>query len=151
MKTGVKVGDAMTQNPVVISMERTVSFASKVMLENRVGSLLVMQGDKIKGIITEKDVVRVVAKGMSPRRIKISEVMRKKLHTTKPNEDLYEAVRHMKKNKVRRLPVVYKGKLVGLLTHTDVLKLEPIMYEMMYDWINIGISKDQMKSNIEEE
>ena len=98
MKTGVKVGDAMTQNPVVISMERTVSFASKVMLENRVGSLLVMQGDKIKGIITEKDVVRVVAKGMSPRRIKISEVMRKKLHTTKPNEDLYEAVRHMKKN-----------------------------------------------------
>ena len=57
----------------------------------------------------------------------------------------------MKKNKVRRLPVVYKGKLVALLTHTDVLKLEPIMYEMMYDWINIGISKDQMKSNIEEE
>jgi len=76
--------------------------------------------------------------------------MRKKLHTTKPDEDLYEAVRHMKKNKVRRLPVVYRGKLVGLLTHTDILRLEPILYEMMYDWANMSLSKNQMKKDIEE-
>ena len=150
MKTGIKVGDAMTQNPVIISMDRTVSYASKIMLEKRVGSLLVMDGEKIKGILTEKDVVRVIAKGLSPRRVKVPEVMRKKLHTTKPDEDLYEAVRHMKKNKVRRLPVVYKEKLVGLLTHTDILRLEPILFEMMYDWANIKLSKNQMTKNIEE-
>jgi len=143
MKTGVSIGDAMTQDPIKIGPEETIVEASKLMLKKRVGSLLVMKGKKLAGLITEKDVVRVIARGFDPKKLKVEEIMTKKIHTAKPDDDLYKAVKHMKKNKVKKLPVVYKGNLVGMLTLNDVLKIQPIMYEILYEWGNIKASKEK--------
>ena len=145
MKTGISVGDAMSQNPVAIDSNDSVVKASKLMLKKRVGSLLIVQAGELKGLITEKDIVRLIAKGLSPNKTKVSDVMTKKVHTIKPSEDLFEAIKHMKKNKVRRLPVVYRKKLVGLLTETDVLTLQPVLYEMLYDWGNIEASRKKLE------
>jgi predicted transcriptional regulator len=146
MKTGISVGDAMSQEPVAIDPNDTVVKASKLMLKKRVGSLLIIQNDELKGLITEKDIVRLIAKGLSPSKTKVSDAMTKRIHTIKPSEDLFKAIQHMKKNKVRRLPVVYRKKLVGLLTETDVLKLQPVLYEMLYDWGNIEASRKELES-----
>ena len=146
MKTGISVGDAMSQNPVAIDPNNSVIEASKLMLKKRVGSLLIIENNELKGLITEKDIVRLIANDLSPKKTKVSDVMTKRVHTIKPSEDLFRAIQHMKKNKVRRLPVVYRKKLIGLLTETDVLKLQPVLYEMLYDWGNIEASRKELES-----
>ena len=83
MKTGISVGDAMTQTPVTVDPEVTIIAASKIMLKERVGSLLVTKDAVLLGILTEKDIVRVIAKGLSPRKIKIEEVMSKRIKSIK--------------------------------------------------------------------
>lgn len=137
MKTGIKVADAMSLAPVTILPNKSVYEATKIMIKRRVGSLLVIKGDILIGILTEKDIVKFIAKGTDAKKILIKEVMTTKIQTIKPDEDLYEALHRMKKEKVRRLPVVYKGKLVGMLTQHDILKLQPAMFDIIQEKASI--------------
>ncbi|MDP3919147.1 MAG: CBS domain-containing protein [Nanoarchaeota archaeon] len=141
MKTGIVVGDAMSQNPVTADPELTIIAITQILIKEDVGSLLVVKGNKLLGIVTEKDIVRVLAKGLNPKKIKVDEIMTKRIHSIKPDIDLYEAIKYMKKHKVRRLPVLNKGNLVGMLTFSDIMKLQPILYEMLYDWGNMKASE----------
>jgi len=131
METGVKVADAMSQSPVTVTAEISISEATKVMLDKRVGSLLVLNGHMLEGILTEKDIVRVIAKGMDPSKTNVGEIMSTRLRTTEPDEDLAETMHHMYRNKVRRLPVLHNSKLVGIITMTDILRIQPALFEIM--------------------
>tara|TARA_Y100000310_G_C20691915_1_gene822852 strand:- start:4248 stop:4694 length:447 start_codon:yes stop_codon:yes gene_type:complete len=141
MKTGVSVGDAMTQNPVTVDSELTIMAAAKILIDERVGSLLVTSGKQLLGIVTEKDIVRIIAQGLNAKSVTIDQIMTSKLHTIEPDTDLYDAVHYMKKHKIRRLPVLHKGNMLGLLTTSDVLKFQPILYEILYDWGKMQASK----------
>ena len=79
MKTGVAVMDAMTNSPVVIKSKETLQSCAKLMLKRKVGSILVMKGEKLLGIVTEKDLVRsVVAKGLNTKTTLVEGIMTKK-------------------------------------------------------------------------
>jgi CBS domain-containing protein len=131
MKTGVKVSDAMSVDPVSTSGDTSVFDASKLMLERRVGSLLVLHDIYLEGILTEKDIVNVIAKGLDPLKTLVSEVMTIQVHSISPNIDLAKAMHEMQKNKVRRLPVVKGETLVGILTMNDILKIQPTLFELV--------------------
>jgi signal-transduction protein with cAMP-binding, CBS, and nucleotidyltransferase domain len=131
MDTGVKIADAMSQSPKNISEDASILDCAKVMLEKRVGSLLVINEEMLEGIITEKDVVRVIAKGLDPTNTTVGEIMSTRIHSSKPDDDLTEAMHHMYKNKVRRLPVIHKGKIVGIITMTDILRIQPALFELV--------------------
>lgn len=139
MKTGVKVIDAMTREPVSISPNKTIDECAKLMLKKSVGGLVVVEGSKINGIITEKDLVeRVVAKNLDPKKVKVSDVMSKKVIGIKPNLDIYDALIEMRDSNVRRLPVIHNGKLVGLLTEKDILKIEPSLFDLMVEKMEVA-------------
>jgi len=138
IKTGYTVGDAMTMNPITISGNKTLRDAAKIMAKEHVGSLLVKENDKIVGILTEQDIVRKGVAGTGNTALKkVKEVMETNLTTTTPDEDIFEALRIMRDYNIRHLPVMHNGKFVGLVTLKDILKIEPDLYEIMVEKIQL--------------
>ncbi|MDD5151259.1 MAG: CBS domain-containing protein [Flavobacterium sp.] len=91
--------------------------AAEIMSEKRVGSLIIMRGENIVGIITERDVLKNVGRLNE----KISKIMSKDVITISPDSSLDDAAKTMTENEIKRLPVVEKGKLVGIITATDLI------------------------------
>lgn len=113
----------MTKQTVIGTPSKTVLLAANKMAQKGVGALIIAGKNLPLGIITERDIVRkVVAMKKDPNTTKISEIMSEPLFTTSPNNDIREAAKIMSINEVRRLPVVENGKLVGILTATDIAK-----------------------------
>jgi CBS domain-containing protein len=100
-----------------------VSEAAKLMASENVGSLPVVEGDQLVGIVTDRDlVVQVVARGKDPDSVRVLDVYTKELIVASPEEPLDEALRRMASEQVRRLPVVDDGRLVGILAQADVAR-----------------------------
>ena len=138
VSTGYTVADAMTQEPVVISPNKTLREAAKIMAKEHVGALLVKEEDKIIGILTEQDIVRRGVAGTGNTALKkVREIMETNLTTTTPDEDIFEALRIMRDYNIRHLPVMHGGKFVGLVTLKDILKIEPDLYEIMVEKIEL--------------
>jgi CBS domain-containing protein len=118
------VRDTMTSNPCAIDADKTVAYAAKMMRDEDVGLAPIVEGDRLVGVLTDRDVaVRVVAEGRDPEQIKVSEVASRDLVTLDPQQDLDEALRLMARHQVRRLPVVEEdGRLVGVVAQADVAR-----------------------------
>ena len=119
---GKSVKDAMTANPCTIDADQTVAYAAKMMKDEDVGLAPVVEGQRLVGTLTDRDiVVRVVAEGGDPQTVKVREVASHNLVTVDPQLDLDEALRLMASHQVRRLPVVDEdGRVVGVLAQADV-------------------------------
>lgn len=134
MKTGFLVGDAMTKKPITVSGTLTIEECARLMAERHVGSLLIVEGDKPAGIVTEQDFVRkVMARGKDAKHVKVSEIMATGLLTVAPDRDIYDAIVLMRDNNIRHLPVIHGKDMVGFLTLKDILKVEPQLFDLMVD------------------
>lgn len=137
-KTGYTVADAMTTEPVMIAPHKTLRDAAKLMAKEHVGALLVGEGKSVVGILTEQDIVRKgVAASGNPAQRKVSSVMAKELLHTTPDEDIFEALRVMRDENIRHLPVMHEGRFVGLVTLKDILRIEPDLYEILAEKIEV--------------
>jgi CBS domain-containing protein len=116
------IREAMTSNPCAIDADKQVAYAAKMMKEENVGLAPIVEGDRLIGTLTDRDiVVRVVAEGRDPSTVTVRDVASKDLVTIDPQQDLDEALRLMAKHQVRRLPVVEEdGRLVGVVAQADV-------------------------------
>jgi signal-transduction protein with cAMP-binding, CBS, and nucleotidyltransferase domain len=109
------------------------------MVKKKVGSLLVVHNKKLIGIVTQKDILWSITKKPSQdlRKIKAIEIATKKVAVIKPSADLAQAFNKMREYGFRRLPVLSKGEVIGLLTLKDILKVEPAFYAQTGDLIDI--------------
>jgi CBS domain-containing protein len=115
-----KIRDVMSSNLVTVGMDQTVIDASKAMRDNDVGDVIVVEGDQLLGILTDRDiVVRVLAEGKSPN-APASEIATTDLTTLSPDDDAVEAVERMRREAIRRLPVVEDGRPVGIVSLGDL-------------------------------
>ena len=114
----------MTSNPCSIDSDKSVAYAAKMMRDEDVGIAPIVEGDRLVGVLTDRDVtVRVVAEGRDPEQVKVTEVASRELVTLDPQQELDEALRLMARHQVRRLPVVEEdGRLVGVVAQADVAK-----------------------------
>jgi CBS domain-containing protein len=121
---GQSIKDIMTSNPCTIDAEKSVAYAAKMMRDEDVGLAPIVEGDKLIGMLTDRDIaVRVVAEGRDPNQVKVAEVASKQVVTIDPQQDLDEALRIMAKHQVRRLPVVEEdGQLVGVVAQADIAR-----------------------------
>ena len=136
MNTRYKVYDLMTTKPATIGEKETINTAAKKMSEQKVGSLVVVKDNELKGLITEKDIViKIVATNAKPEDFIVKQIMtpEKELLTIEPEKDVYTAMILMKDNNVRRLPVVENKKLKGIITMKDILKIEPDLFDHITD------------------
>ncbi len=119
-----QIRDLMTENPCAIDAEKPVAYAAKMMRDEDVGLAPIVQGDRLVGTLTDRDIaIRVVAEGRDPESTIVRDVASTDLVTIDPAQSLDEALRLMAQHQIRRLPVVEEdGRLVGVLAQADVAR-----------------------------
>jgi CBS domain-containing protein len=119
------IRELMTSNPRTVDPSTPVVEAARVMRDEDVGPVPIVDGDTLVGILTDRDIaIRVVADGRDPQTTTVNEVASRDLVTIDPQQDLDEALRLMAENQVRRLPVCEEdGRLVGILAQADVAQI----------------------------
>jgi CBS domain-containing protein len=129
----VEVKDVMSSPVHTVREDENVTKVAKTMTRHNIGSVVVIdKKHKPLGIITEKDLVRrVAAKGLHPNKIKAEKIMSKPLRTVDPTLGVREAAKRMKQLKVKRFAVMDAGKLVGMVTGTDIVDITPALIDVM--------------------
>lgn len=121
--TASTVREAMTPSPRSIPSNASSVEAARLMISENVGSLPVVDGDDLVGIVTDRDLVaQVLAKDLDPNRTLVSDVCTEQPVVVGPEEPLDAALQRMASEQVRRLPVVQDGRLVGILAQADVAR-----------------------------
>lgn len=117
----MKVSEIMTENPVTIDLESTAKDAAKIMKEESLGTVLVAEGARLEGIVTDRQIaIKVVATEKDPKKTKVSEFMTKDPITVSPDTDIEEVSRIIGDNGIRRVPVVQGERLVGIISAADI-------------------------------
>jgi len=118
---GKSIRDLMTQNPRAVRPDDTVVDAARMMRDEDVGSLPVVDSDRLIGMVTDRDVaLRVVAEGRDPSEVSVQEIASRNPVTAEAASDLNDALQLMARHQVRRLPVTEEGRLVGIIAQADV-------------------------------
>ena len=135
IRTRMLVKDVMSSPVFTIDEDSTVKEAARLMEEHELGCIIVNSKEgKPVGIITERDLVkRVLAKNARASKLSAKEVMTSPLITVDPDETLSDAARRMSDLKVRRLGVMYKGNLVGIISSKDILAITPELIEIIQE------------------
>jgi CBS domain-containing protein len=117
-----RIADVMNLRIVSVTPDETVAVAIARMLEENMGSVAVCEGHELRGIFTERDVLRLAGEGPSFAEIRVGDVMTRGLVTIAPDDDALAAARLMGERKIRHLPVVQDGMLLGVVGIRDVLR-----------------------------
>ena len=116
----MKISEIMTKATVTDAASDSLAEAAARMWHAQTGSLLVMEGENLLGIVTERDLLRAVANGQDPTQVPLKDVMRTDVITCGPQTTLKEAAKTMATKWIRHLPVVEAGKVVGIVSQRDL-------------------------------
>lgn len=119
----MKVEEIMIRDVVESSPEKSINEAAKLMRDKAVGCLVITVDGGIKGLITDRDLVGCIAVGHNPSECKISAHMSRPVGVIKPEEDHLTAAEVMRRRRIKRLPVAKFGKLLGIISLSDLAKL----------------------------
>lgn len=171
----MKVSDVMTRRVISVSPQSTIADAGKLMLKNHISGLPVIDdAHKLVGIITEGDLVRRPETGTEPKRsawldaffgpeegaksfirfhgVKVQEVMTRTPLTTTPSATLAEAVQVMESHKIKRLPVVWRNKVVGIVSRANLVRaLISILRATPANSHNDAATRDRILNAIDKE
>jgi len=147
----MKVEDIMVRDVVTVKVEATAREAVELMNRNEIGCLVVVdEEEKPVGIVTERDLLkRVLAERKDPVRVKVTQIMSKPLVTGTPHMDIEAAVRLMFKHKIKKLPVVENGQLVGLVTLTDLVRFQPQIIRILKELSSKQLPPKHMKKVVD--
>ena len=119
---------------------QTIREASRYMTEKRIGAAAVLEGTRLAGILSERDVMsRVVAKGLDPDTLQVGDVMTKDLVVAEVGDSHDDGLRKMKQAGCRHLPVVSAGALVGMVSQRDLLQVDLSEKDEEIRWLNAYI------------
>ena len=117
------VREIMTPDPATVRPDSPASEAALLMRSEDVGSLPVVEDDKLVGLVTDRDIaLQIVAEGKHPDSTRVGDIQSRDVASVAPDQSLDEALDQMARNKVRRIPVVEGDRLVGVIAQADVAK-----------------------------
>ena len=120
----LRVSEIMTREVVSIDESAGVTEAAKLMSIKNIGSVVVKKDDKVIGILTERDCLdKIVAKGLDPSAMHVRDIMSAPAITCTSDMPITAAVKIMREQKIRHLPIVDEGKLVGIVSGRDLTSL----------------------------
>mgnify|MGYP003856769225 CR=1 FL=1 len=152
LRTRMLVKDVMSSPVVTVNEDATSNKVASLMEENELGCVIITNKEgKPVGIITERDlVIRVLSKNLKPDAVKAKEIMTSPLVTIEPDVTINEAAKKMNKLNIRRLGVIYKGNLVGVVSSKDILGVMPELIEIIQEKTRIEDASGSEESVIEE-
>jgi CBS domain-containing protein len=116
----MQVGDIMTRDVKTAETGATFSDAAKILHEHRISSVIITEAGGIAGIVTERDLVNVVAEGLDPGQTTVGDRMTRDLATVESRTDIADAASLMAERRIRHLPVVEKDSLIGVISIRDL-------------------------------
>jgi CBS domain-containing protein len=137
--------DIMVDKVITAKKDASLEHAVKLMNKHEIGCLVVVEDEKPVGIITERDLLkRCLAKSKELRNMKVSDVMSRPLVAVGPKTEIEEAAKVMCQKKIKKLPIVEEGRLRGLITLTDILRIQPQLIRM-YQIFSSDLAPRRMK------
>jgi len=133
------VRNVMNRNVIVAKPELTLREASQVMTKFHIGSLVITEGEKILGIVTTTDIIKCIAENKDVDNTKLGEIMSSPVLTIDPDKTIEDAVEIMTKNKIKRLVVTEGDKIVGIITASDIISIEPALIEKLSKLISFRL------------
>ena len=131
-EVSLKVEDVMTTEVIAIDENASVKDAADIMNQNEISCLIALRKGKAIGIITERDLLkRVIVEAKNAKKTKVVEVMSSPLEVVAFGTDLEKGVRLMFEKKIKKLPVVDKDRLVGLVSLTDIARFQPTIITLL--------------------
>jgi CBS domain-containing protein len=152
LRTKMLVKDVMSSPVFTVDEEEVANNAAAMMEKDDLGCVIVSnKAGKSIGIITERDlVIRVVAKNLMPDTMKAKDIMTTPLVTIEPDATISDAARRMTRLDIRRLGVMYKGNMVGIISSKDILGVMPELIEIMQERVRIEGAERSEDSGEEE-
>jgi CBS domain-containing protein len=118
----VDISAIMTTDLITVGPEYNVADVAGLMDARRIGSVIVLEDDRVLGILTERDILRVVGAGEDPKNVAAHEALTDDLYTIGPDASVDEAARKMTRAKVRHLPVIAEDHVIGILSIRDLVR-----------------------------
>jgi CBS domain-containing protein len=139
------VKDVMSKPVYTIGMDKTAKDAAVLMRKTRKGALIVTKSNHPVGIVTADDIVyKLVSKNKRPS-VKIKDILSEPLVTISQDDTVSEASRKMRSNKIKRLPVVDNGRLVGILSFTDIATVVPEFVDYLEERMSMESGSEEIK------
>lgn len=143
----ILVSDIMTREPITTKPNTTLLECAKKLVKEKTGSLLLVEGSRLVGIISRHDILWAIVK-KSPselNNIRAIDISPKKIATIKPSSTVEEAIRKIKETKFERLPVIKDKQLVGIITVKDILSFKPEFYPELDEFAEIREEERKLK------
>ena len=122
----------MVKDVITVESRESVKKAAELMKKNEIGSLIVVEDEKTIGIVTERDMVnRVLMSDRDLHEMKVQDIMTRSLVSGKPDMEIMQAARLMFKRGIKKLPVIDRGRLIGIVTLTDLVYSQEVLEEMV--------------------
>jgi len=151
MNTEIRVRETMNKDVITIDPASPVSEAAKLMSKYRIGSVVVVQGEKPVGIITERDIAySIAATDLKPSQVKVEDIMSSEIKSIGSNKILTEASKLMGKHNIRRLPVIEEGRLVGIISNKDILAVAPSQIEVLRELVSMKEEPENVPREVPE-
>ena len=149
MRVKILVEKMMIKKPLVVEKTETVMDTARKMTEKRVGSAIIEDNGNPIGIITETDLTKkIVALGKDPSKTRVEEIMSTPIVFVNPKDDYSVAVDKMKQHKIKRLPVIENGKVVGIVTSTDIARTVPDFMEILKERLEMRMVKPMIETAV---
>ncbi|MCW4047638.1 MAG: CBS domain-containing protein [Candidatus Bathyarchaeota archaeon] len=146
IKITLKVEDVMTREIITIDENATVKEAAEIMNQNDISCLIASRNGRAIGIITERDLLkRVIVEAKNAKKTKVAEIMSTPLEVITPDTSLEEAVRVMFEKKIKKLPVIEKKQIIGLVSLTDIARCQPAIMKILKSFANVQNAPKSMK------
>ncbi len=146
------IKDIMAVNVITMAPDASILQVAKLMSEMDLGSIVIVDGERPVGIITEADIVRrVIAEKRDSESTSVREVMSSPLFHVTPNTPLTDAMRIMAKSNIRRVVVLKNDSLVGIVTSRDILRWSPELIDVLVESLRLRDERDEMPREEEDE
>lgn len=133
------VRQVMNRTVVTSRADATLKEASKVMGETHIGCLVVVENEKIVGIVTNSDILRAISKDKDPNTTLVGDIMSRNVKVVEPDKSLEDAIKMMVDNKIKKLPVVENEKLIGIITASDIAVVQPRLIASISSLLSIRV------------
>jgi len=133
------VRHVMNRKVVTAKLNTTLREAAAVMSKLNIGSLIIVEDEKISGIITSTDILKAIANGKDVETTLVEEIMSKPVIAIDPDKKVEDAVNIMLEHKIKKLPVVEEDKLIGIITASDIIAIEPKLIENIASLISLKL------------
>lgn len=144
MRLQATVEETMNTDVILVGMEESIKRVAELMSKHRAGSVIVVGGKHLKGIATAEDIVyKHVAKGLGDT---VGDIMTKDPYTITPEKTIEEASQFMADKRIKKLPVMVGEKIVGIITASDIIRIEPALCEILLEKLKMSKGEDVMRA-----